>query len=54
MGGKKWCEFCRINLPYDKKAIEDHEATRRHIQNKQKHIKYERIKIVRDEKLKKQ
>jgi len=45
MAGKKWCEFCRINISYTKKDIEAHEATRLHLQNKQKQIKFERIKI---------
>ena len=45
MGGTKWCEYCRINLPYNKKDIQAHEETRMHLQNKQKAIKFERIKI---------
>ena len=47
-GQKKWCEYCHINLPYDKKAIQEHEATNRHIQNQKKHIKYQRIKIQQE------
>lgn len=50
MPGKKWCEYCRINLPFEKKAIQDHESTRLHIQNKQRHITYERIKIMKEQK----
>ena len=48
MAGKKWCEYCRINLPYSKKDIENHEATRQHLQNKQKAIQIERIKIRKE------
>ncbi len=54
MAGKKWCEYCRINLPYSKKDIESHEATRTHLQNKQKAIKFERIKIRKEREEKKQ
>ncbi len=50
MAGKKWCEYCRINISYNKKDIQDHEQTRLHLQNKQRTIKFERIKKQQDEK----
>ena len=49
MGGKKWCEYCRININYNKKEIQEHEQTRMHLHNKQKTIKYDRIKIQQAE-----
>lgn len=49
-GQKKWCEYCRINLPFDKKAIQEHEATLRHTQNQKKAIKFQRIKIQQEQK----
>ena len=54
MGGKKWCEYCRINLNYNKKEIQEHEQTRLHLQNKQRHIKHERIKIQQADKAKRE
>lgn len=50
MGGKKWCEYCRINIDYNKKAIQEHEETRLHIQNKDKQIKFDRHKLRKEEK----
>lgn len=50
MPGKKWCEYCRINLPYNKKDIQEHEETRLHLRNKQKTIQFQRIKTQRAEK----
>lgn len=52
MAGKKWCEYCRINLPYNKKDIQEHEETRLHLQNKQRAIKFQRMSIQREEKIK--
>jgi len=40
MPGKKWCEYCRINLSYNKKDIQEHEETRLHLRNKQKSIQF--------------
>jgi hypothetical protein len=45
MAGKKWCEYCRINIGFSKKEIQEHEETRMHLQNKQKEIIFQRIKI---------
>jgi hypothetical protein len=52
MAGKKWCEYCRLNLNYNKKDIQDHEATQTHIKNKANFVKFERIKFKMEEKQK--
>ena len=41
-------------MPYNKKDIQEHEETRLHLQNKQKAIKFERIKIQQQDKQQRQ
>ena len=39
---KKWCQYCRVNIDYNKEAIRRHEETRLHVQNKEREIKHQR------------
>lgn len=33
---KKWCPYCRVNIPYSRDAIRDHEDSRKHQLNKER------------------
>ena len=35
---KKWCEYCKILIPFNRPAIRDHENTHIHKKNKEKHL----------------
>lgn len=32
---KKWCEVCKMLIPYTRAAIQDHERTAKHKKNKE-------------------
>ncbi|CAD8053671.1 unnamed protein product [Paramecium sonneborni] len=36
---KKWCEVCKMLIPYTRAAIQDHENTAKHKKNKEQHLK---------------
>ncbi|CAD8043294.1 unnamed protein product [Paramecium primaurelia] len=36
---KKWCEVCKMLIPYTRAAIQDHENTAKHKKNKEYHLR---------------
>ncbi|CAK74952.1 unnamed protein product (macronuclear) [Paramecium tetraurelia] len=36
---KKWCEVCKMLIPYTRSAIQDHENTAKHKKNKEYHLR---------------